>query len=589
MSLRRAIYDGCSDVILRLPPPLDSLGTGLRHSNDSNIFAIGAPELEVRISFPTGSRKPVDLQLRLWLDPEYLAADASECTAPRFELSSGSLAHGQLSRLCQQLDRIFIDSGEGPVLYTWIEWLRLETLAFLCLSDHHSENHAEPDNSCQCWDRRAVVIWNPQEEPEQPVFEEQKQETCANCCAVVTGNNVFRPVDCDHALCSQCLATTLQVHSACSTPPRCPMPQCRAQLPNELADSCELPKLWAIVSKRILGTPFQDVVVFCPKCEDRGMDIPVLTTSSCSSEAAVDGVCQCQCFRCSWRFCGVCRSPYHPNESCLGDESRVVRMAKRRPPLPPNLAEVAVKIATDIEKAQRQREQELRRCLDGCGDDFHVFRKTFLNLHEHNILRGLDAVFPPPITLGPAPLSLEVKQRFMKSILAMPSAEVRPAFHGTDAANHASIFKRGVLIPGQSNELRVVHGAAHGTGVYTANVDAAWLSKSFCSDSTMLVCAVIQSNVIRHVGDAMVVGNHDHVIPLFEASAPSFLDAVVRTAPKPAPVVPQLPSVAAKPAATLQLPAEVSSGKGKLRSDAKAKEDKSSKFKARLAKRSQRH
>merc|ERR1712217_36414 len=96
-----------------------------------------------------------------------------------------------------------------------------------------------------------------------------------------------------------------------------------------------------------------------------------------------------------------------------------------------------------------------------------------------------------------------------------PNAEMRPAFHGTNAANHKSIFNRGLLIPGAGNELQVIHGAAHGRGVYTANIDAAWLSRSFCTAPTMLVCAVLQTDAVRHVGDAMVVGKAEHVVPLF--------------------------------------------------------------------------
>merc|ERR1712072_581926 len=104
----------------------------------------------------------------------------------------------------------------------------------------------------------------------------------------------------------------------------------------------------------------------------------------------------------------------------------------------------------------------------------------------------------------------------------MPTVELRPAFHGTDAVNHNSIFKRGLLIPGADTGVTMKNGAAHGRGVYTANVDAAWLSRGFCDSPAMLVCAVLQSDMVSHVGDAMVVGNYDHVVPLFIATAESF-------------------------------------------------------------------
>jgi hypothetical protein len=99
--------------------------------------------------------------------------------------------------------------------------------------------------------------------------------------------------------------------------------------------------------------------------------------------------------------------------------------------------------------------------------------------------------------------------------LSTPSLKVAPALHGTSAANLDSIYQRGLLVPGQGNELQVVNGAAHGTGVYTANLNASWLSAGFCSGPKMLVCAVLETSEVRHVQDAQVVANSAHVVPLF--------------------------------------------------------------------------
>merc|ERR1719401_2255713 len=132
-------------------------------------------------------------------------------------------------------------------------------------------------------------------------------------------------------------------------------------------------------------------------------------------------------------------------------------------------------------------------------------------------MRSLHSVFGHGVALRPVPVAPAVHKRFMQTMLKKPEAEVRPAFHGTDVGNHASIFERGLLVPGDACDIRVVHGQAHGRGIYTANVDAAWLSQGFCTAPNMLVCAVLQSNsAVRHVGDAMVVARSDHVVPLFE-------------------------------------------------------------------------
>merc|ERR1712216_946177 len=186
----------------------------------------------------------------------------------------------------------------------------------------------------------------------------------------------------------------------------------------------------------------------------------------------------------------------------------------------------------------------------------------------------------PMVELHKAPVVALVKKRFMQSFREMPhTCELRPAFHGTNAANHASIFERGLLIPGDGNELGVVHGAAHGRGVYTANIDAAWLSRGFCSHPVMLVCGVIQSDFVRHVGDAMVVGKSEHVVPLFYGKADGFDER--GTGHRPTSKVPIALNRAGPP--------QRSQPSLKATPKEAKKEDKSSKFKARLERKSKRH
>lgn len=209
-------------------------------------------------------------------------------------------------------------------------------------------------------------------------------------------------------------------------------------------------------------------------------------------------------------------------------------------------------------------------------------RSVFLEAHEDEIEKGLETVFGQ-VKLHKAPLDAAIKKRFMKNFLEMPNCELRPAFHGTNRENHASIFRRGLLIPGDGNELKIAHGAAHGKGIYTANIDAAWLSKSFCSHAEMLVCGVLQSEFVRHVGDAMVVSKADHVVPLFWSENRANIQAAKS---------PGAPS--AVPAVTAsKLAAATNTGKAKgkkePKDDKEIGKDKAYKFKARLAKRSARH
>merc|ERR1719277_1458094 len=85
--------------------------------------------------------------------------------------------------------------------------------------------------------------------------------------------------------------------------------------------------------------------------------------------------------------------------------------------------------------------------------------------------------------------------------------EVHPGFHGSFARNYMSILDRGLLIPREGNELKIVNGAAFGRGVYVAQHHAAWLSFGFCSAPRMLICAVLDVGKVTYHGDAMVVSN----------------------------------------------------------------------------------
>jgi hypothetical protein len=144
------------------------------------------------------------------------------------------------------------------------------------------------------------------------------------------------------------------------------------------------------------------------------------------------------------------------------------------------------------------------------------------------------------IHLKPAPISSEVLDRFLAAEKTM-GGTLRAAYHGTASRFLPLIYDKGLLIPGQGNELRVRNGSMHGLGIYTASLDGASLSWGFCSAPTprekkIIVCGVLddaaagntytmgrltvtrESDHIRHVGNAMVIFDHRRIAPLFEAS-----------------------------------------------------------------------
>lgn len=82
----------------------------------------------------------------------------------------------------------------------------------------------------------------------------------------------------------------------------------------------------------------------------------------------------------------------------------------------------------------------------------------------------------------------------------------------------------------------MVHGVAHGQGIYTANAESPELSWGFCPDQKMLICGVLddaipcqqydvgllpvsaESASVRHVGRAIVISDDRRVVPLFEVA-----------------------------------------------------------------------
>jgi len=162
--------------------------------------------------------------------------------------------------------------------------------------------------------------------------------------------------------------------------------------------------------------------------------------------------------------------------------------------------------------------------MDCSSVKFDLLRAAFLKYYKDHIFEGLETVMSKPVELSPTPLSQAVKQRFMTTVKELGAAKLSPVVHGTDHCNFDSIFEQGLLIPGQGNPLQVANGAKYGVGIYTADMNAAWLSRQFCSAPEMLLCAVLKSSEVKRVRNSRVVFDAAHVVPLFLATSQAFND-----------------------------------------------------------------
>lgn len=187
---------------------------------------------------------------------------------------------------------------------------------------------------------------------------------------------------------------------------------------------------------------------------------------------------------------------------------------------------------------------------------FEAVRSQLMQQHGEQLRTKLSGVLLGSLNFKPAPVSKEVQARFLGCMRETGITSATPAFHGSAAENYSSIYEKGLLIPGKKTGVKVVHGSAHGVGIYTAQIHKPSLSAGFCSEPRMLVCGVLddampamstervgrlsvtaKSEVIKHVGDAMVVFDEARVVPLFEASGEE-LRGHTWGAPAPAPVGP---------------------------------------------------
>lgn len=181
----------------------------------------------------------------------------------------------------------------------------------------------------------------------------------------------------------------------------------------------------------------------------------------------------------------------------------------------------------NIELTSKRLAQSDEKVADSGG--FEQLRNAFLRKYDCELRSSLGYLLQD-VVLTPTPLAPEVQQIFVKSCSLTEKdkdglpCNLRPAIHGTNADLFHSIFSRGLLIPGQFNGLRVMHGSVHGLGIYTTSPEHAVTSKSYCSAPRMLVCGVLDSEgpAIAHHSWGRVIFDSSLVAPLFVASSDSW-------------------------------------------------------------------
>eukprot|EP00811_Abedinium_folium_P034623 NODE_748_length_2789_cov_5.825695.p1 GENE.NODE_748_length_2789_cov_5.825695~~NODE_748_length_2789_cov_5.825695.p1 ORF type:complete len:559 (-),score=109.99 NODE_748_length_2789_cov_5.825695:498-2174(-) len=173
-----------------------------------------------------------------------------------------------------------------------------------------------------------------------------------------------------------------------------------------------------------------------------------------------------------------------PKQRCRVDE----HLLRTRIP-----SEAELRLAEEIraEAIARRRVEfpdEVKRDAAAKPTAFEEVRNDFLVRHGSAISNELGGGYE----LVPADVSERVQHRFVSTV---QSTGVIPdyGYHGTRKVNIPNILEKGLLVPSIKSGINVVHGAAHGTGIYTALPGNAWLSRNFCDSPNLLICGVVDS------------------------------------------------------------------------------------------------
>ncbi|KAG1932857.1 E3 ubiquitin-protein ligase RNF14-like [Pimephales promelas] len=267
-----------------------------------------------------------------------LPTDYPSSLAPVFTLSSKWLSRVQITTLCKRLDELWEENRGTVVLFTWIQFLKEETLEFLNLQSpleiqtiggqpHYESGQTQSDSKVQELDQRAVQEVDPHtdiltqlldfnEAQKQKVFD-SKVFRCGICFSENLGSNSLLFKECQHVYCKTCLKEyfQIQIRDGKVQSLTCPEPECMS-----LASPAQVKLLvgeeeFTRYDRLLLQSSLHLMadVVYCPRM-------------SCCMAVMIEpdanmGICP----SCRFVFCTLCKRVYHGLSLCKEVELRRLR------------------------------------------------------------------------------------------------------------------------------------------------------------------------------------------------------------------------------------------------------------------------
>lgn len=269
--------------------------------------------------------------LNFELPPDYPSA-----SAPVFTLSCKWLSQIQLGALCKQLDEIWQECQGCVVLFSWMQFLKEETLSFLkiksplelkntvirrcdqkCLTLKNDEHGSKFEKDVN-YDPRAIqdveswvdvlpVILDFDQQQKQKCFD-SKVYLCNICFLEKLGSDCLYFMDCKHVYCRACLKEyfEIQIREGSVQCLNCPEPKCPSVATPAQVKKLVGEDLFARYDRLLLQSSLDLMadVVYCPR--------PSCQTAVMQEPGCTMGVCSC----CLYAFCTVCKLAYHGVAPC---------------------------------------------------------------------------------------------------------------------------------------------------------------------------------------------------------------------------------------------------------------------------------
>ncbi|XP_029439896.1 E3 ubiquitin-protein ligase RNF14-like [Rhinatrema bivittatum] len=261
-------------------------------------------------------------------------ADYPSASAPEFTLHCMWLSPVQLTALCKQLDNLWNENRGCVVLFTWMQFLKEETMGHLHIVSPYELRIYDPgmqhrkslgSNSCaesdsaegEAVDERAVQVESLSslirnildfDQTQQKKCFVSKRHMCNICFSEKLGSECMHFRVCQHVYCSACLKDffEIQIKEGHVQYLNCPEPECKsvatpAQV-KELVDE----QMFSRYDRLLLQSSLDLMadVVYCPRlsCQTPVMQEPGCTLGICSN--------------CCYPFCTLCKMTYHGVSPC---------------------------------------------------------------------------------------------------------------------------------------------------------------------------------------------------------------------------------------------------------------------------------